>query len=212
MKRGIFIVDDHPLIREGLTRLINQEADLAVVGDAADAATALQQIAQVKPDVAIVDISLGGGSGIELTKDLAAAFPTIRVLILSMYDESLCLERALRAGAKGYVMKQEATEHIIAAIRAVLTDSIYINEKWKNRLAQQCISGAGRLGSAPLSEREEQVLQLVGQGYATRKIASTLFVSVKTIESHYANIKTKLALNNLHKLIQHAVQCAMTER
>lgn len=214
-KAGIFIVDDHPLLRQGLAQLIDQEEDLAFAGEADDAAEALRGIEKTKPDLAIVDISLKGTSGIELTKSILAAHPRVLVLVISMYDESVYLERALKAGAKGYLTKREATDHVIAAIRRVLHGDIYVSEKWRDKLLNMYgKSGAAAPGSLAksLSDRELEVLQLVGQGYSTRHIAEELHVSVKTVESHYANIKNKLDLKNSHELIQYAVKWCLSEK
>lgn len=212
-KTRIFIVDDHPIVRQGLTQLINLEEDMTVVGEAADAAEAVRGIAKMKPDLALVDISLKGASGIELTKKILAEHPQISVLIISMYDESLYVERVLKAGAKGYIMKQEATDHVATAIRKVLGGDIYVSDKWRNKLVHKFIHGnVSQDVSSPeiLSERELEVLQLIGQGYSTRRIATELYVSVKTVESHYANIKDKLDLKNSHELIQYAVKWSLT--
>lgn len=215
MKTKIFIVDDHPIVREGLAQLINQEEDLIVAGEASGATEALQGIAKARPDLAIVDISLEGTSGIELTKTIVAKHPKIFVLIISMYDEALHVERALRAGAKGYLTKQEATDHVVMAIRKVLGGDIYVSDKWKDTLVHM-FAGGGRAKpkSSPgmLTDRELEVLQLIGQGYSTQKIADELHVSGKTIESHYANIKDKLDLKNSHELIQYAVKWSLTEK
>jgi len=214
MKAKIFIVDDHPIVREGLAQLINQEEDLIVAGGAANAREAIQGITKIKPDLAIVDISLEGTSGIELTKNILDKYPKIFVLIISMYDESLHLERALRAGAKGYLTKQEATDHVVTAIRKVLSGDIYVSDKWRDKLARKFVSGGTAKDSSPgmLTDRELEVLQLVGQGYSTQKIAEELHVSGKTIESHYANIKDKLDLKNSHELIQYAVKWCLAEK
>jgi DNA-binding NarL/FixJ family response regulator len=214
-KTRVFIVDDHPIVRQGLTQLINLEEDMTVVGEAAEAAEAVRGIAKAKPDLALVDISLKGISGIELTKNILADHPGMSVLIISMYDESLYVERALKAGAKGYIMKQEATDHVAAAIRKVLGGDIYVSDKWRDKLVHKFIHGnASRDGPSTevLSDRELEVLQLVGQGYSTRRIAAELYVSVKTVESHYANIKEKLDLKNSHELIQYAVKWSLTEK
>jgi DNA-binding NarL/FixJ family response regulator len=209
VKTKIFIVDDHPIVRQGLTQLIYLEEDMIVVGEAANVADAVSGIAKVKPDLALVDISLKGASGIELTKNILDKYPQILVLIISMYDESLYVERALKAGAKGYIMKEEATDHVATAIRRVLGGDIYVSEKWRNKLVHKFINGntpKNATSSEILSNRELEVLQLVGQGYATRRIATELYLSVKTVESHYANIKNKLNLKNSHELIQYAVK------
>lgn len=213
-KTKIFIVDDHPIVRQGLAQLINQEEDMICVGEAGDAIEALKGIAKIKPDLAIVDISLKGASGIELTKNLVDSHPKTLVLILSMYDESLHVERVLKAGAKGYLMKQEATDHVAAAIRKIISGSIYMSDQMRETLMHQ-FSGGGKalIGATTgkLSNRELEVLQLIGQGYATSRIAKDLFVSVKTIESHYANIKNKLDLKNSHELIQYSVKWCLSE-
>lgn len=214
-KIRVFIVDDHPIVRQGLIQLINQEDDMICVGEAGDAAEALKGIAKIKPDLAIVDISLQGASGIELTKGLVAHHPKTLVLILSMYDESLHVERSLKVGAKGYLMKQEATDHVVTAIRKVVGGGIYVSDRMSETLMHQ-LSGGGKplIGATTgkLSDRELEVLQLIGQGYTTKRVAKELFVSVKTIESHYANIKTKLDLKNSHELIQYAVKWSLSEK
>jgi len=214
-KAKIFLVDDHPLLRQGLAQLINQEEDMISSGEAGDAAEALKNIEKAKPDLAIVDISLKGTSGIELTKNILAKYPKMLVLIISMYDESVYLERTLRAGAKGYLMKREANDHVITAIRTVLGGDVYVSEKWKEKL----VNMFGKWGPSvagpsaeKLSDREMEVLQLIGQAYSTQKIAEELHVSGKTIESHYANIKNKLDLKNSHELIQYAVQWRLSEK
>lgn len=215
MKAKIFIVDDHPVFRQGLIQLINQEEDMLAAGEAADAKEAMGLIEKVKPDLAVVDISLKEVSGITLTKEILSKFPSMLVLIISMYDESVYVDRVLRAGAKGYIMKQEATDHVISAIRKVLGGEIYVSEKWRDSLVQKF---AGRSKPAEdaatqrLTEREMEVLQLIGQGFATKKIATQLHVSGKTVDSHYANIKDKLNLSNSHELIQYAVKWCLSER
>jgi DNA-binding NarL/FixJ family response regulator len=208
-KTKIMVVDDHPIVCQGLAQLINQEHDMVFAGEAGDVNEAIQGIEKIKPDLAIVDISLKGTSGIELTKNILTRYPKILVLIISMYDESLYVERALRAGAKGYLMKQEATDHVITAIRKVLEGEIYVSDKMRDRLVHQFINGKTEAAhSSPeiLSDREWEVLQLMGQGYTTRQIADELHLSVKTVESHYANIKNKLNLKSAHELIQYAVK------
>lgn len=214
MKTGIFIVDDHPIVRQGLAQLINQEADLCVAGQAENATEALREIARIKPRLALVDISLNGTSGIELTKDILQQQPEIKILIISMYDESIYFERAMHAGARGYLTKQEAASRVVIAIRKALSGEIYVSEKWRvkwmNQFAfrrpvpSECVPKT-------LSDRELEVLRLVGQAYATTKIAETLHVSRKTIESHFANIKNKLDLKNSNELIQHAVKYCLAE-
>jgi DNA-binding NarL/FixJ family response regulator len=215
VKKKIFIVDDHPIFRGGLAQLINQEDDLIVCGEAAEAKEALQKISKAKPDLAIVDISLQGTNGIDLTKTILAKHPNVLALVVSMYEESLYLERALRAGAKGYLTKQGAAEHAVVAIRKVLGGDVYISEQWKDKLLHRFVGGGtiiADVSSGVLSDREMEVLQFLGQGYSTKKIAEELFVSGKTIESHYAHIKEKMNLKNSHELMQYAVKWSLTEK
>lgn len=214
-KTTILIVDDHPIVRQGLALLINQEDDMACVGEASTAGEALNEIANLKPDLALVDISLQGVSGLELTKKITTYHPSTSVLIISMHKESCYFERALRAGAKGYVMKQEATEYIVHAIRSAMRGEVYVNHEVRSGLMNKYISGEMDISVASpksLSDRELEVFQLIGQGFATRSIAAALHVSVKTVESHYANIKAKLDLKNSHELIQHAVKWQLFEK
>lgn len=214
-KTKIFIVDDHPLLRQGLAQLINQEEDLICIGEGEDAKSALNGIEKNTPDVAIVDISLNGTSGIELTKDILTKSPKTLVLMLSMYDESVYLERSLRAGARGYLVKRDTTEHVITAIQTVLRGKIYVSDKWREKLINMYGKWGEDLAVSPverLSDRELEVLQLTGQGYTTRHIAETLHVSVKTVESHYANIKEKLDLKNSHELVQYSIKWCLAEK
>lgn len=214
-KTKIFVVDDHPIVRQGIAQLINQEDDMVCVGNAADSTSALEQIAVLKPDLAMVDISLQGISGLELTKKITTYHPSTLVLIISMHKESSYFERSLRAGARGYIMKQEATEHIAKAIRAALRGEVYINQEVRSGIMNKYIEGEMNItvaSSKSLSDRELEVFQLIGQGFATRSIAAALHVSVKTVESHYANIKAKLDLKNSHELIQHAVKWQLAEK
>lgn len=217
-KAKIFIVDDHPILRQGLALLINHEKDMIFSGEASDSTEAMSGIEKVRPDLILMDISLEGTSGIALTKDILAKYPNMRVLIISMYDESVYVDRALQAGAKGYLMKREVTDHITSAIRKVLGGEIYVSERWKERLAQQYAvrkSGGAEaedFSSQKLSDRQLEVLQLLGQGYSTKKIADTLHISVKTVESHYATIKVKLDLENSNELIQYAVKWCLSEK
>lgn len=204
----IFIVDDHPIVRKGLSQLIDQETDLLTCGEASDAESALQILKKLKPDLTIVDISLQGMDGIELTKNIRARYGNLPVLIISMHDESLYAERALRAGARGYIMKQEATEKMMEAIRRVIRGDLYISEKVSAGIVKKFVDGKSKRSSSPeelLSDRELEVFRLVGQGFGTRQIAEELRVSVKTVETYRANIKEKLNLKNARELIKHAV-------
>jgi DNA-binding NarL/FixJ family response regulator len=205
----IFIVDDHPIIRQGLALLINREPDLAVCGDAEEAGSALRRIEELKPDLIVVDISLNGPDGLDLLKNIRARDPDLPVLILSMLDESLYAERALRAGASGYIMKQEATERVLIAIRRILGGEIYVSDLMANRMLHR-FSGGNRVGQgspvADLTDRELEVFRLIGEGHGTRQIAEQLHLSVKTVESYQAHIKEKLSLKNARELVQRAIQ------
>jgi DNA-binding NarL/FixJ family response regulator len=205
----IMLVDDHPVMREGLAQLINHEPDLTVCGQYEDAARAFAAIPAARPDLAIIDLSLKGSSGLELVKNSRASYPKLLILVLSMYDESLYAERVLRAGAAGYIMKQEASEKILGAIRQVLRGGIYLSEKMSSQLMHQLIGGKPpEAGSVleRLSDRELEVFGLIGQGKGTRQIAEHLHLSVKTIESHRAHIKEKLNLKDANELVHTAIR------
>lgn len=214
-KRSVFIVDDHPLLRQGLSLLINQQQDLEVGGWAEDAETALQAIANNRPGVMIVDISLGGTDGLDLLKTIRSFDGVLPVLILSMHDESVYAERALRAGANGYIMKQQATEEVLAAVRRILQGGVYLSDGISNKMLQQYVGGTPASASSRisnLSDRELEVFCLVGEGRATREIADQLRLSVKTIETYQAHIKEKLVLRSGRELIQQAIQWRSGER
>ena len=207
--RKVLIVDDHPLVREWLANLINQQADLQVSGEAGSAADAMQLLAASNPDVAVVDISLKDSSGIELIKDLKRASPSLVVLVLSMHDESLYAERALRAGAKGYIMKRETTRKVIEALRKVLEGKFYVSEAISDLITSQFVQGKSLVSSSPveeLSDRELAVFDLLGAGRGTRQIAEVLRVSVKTVQAYCARIKEKLSLASGSDLIREAVR------
>lgn len=208
-KSRVLVVDDHPIIRRGLADLINQETDLEVCGEATDAHQALEMVATHKPDITLVDISLKELNGIELIKHLKSRHAKLAMLVLSMHDETLYAERALRAGARGYVMKQEPPEILIGAIRKVLGGEIFVSEKMSSRLISRMADGVGDATGSPLerlSDRELEVFQLIGQGLRTRQIAERLCLSIKTIESYREHIKHKLDLQNSTELFQHALQ------
>jgi len=208
-KRTVFLVDDHPLVREWLTNLIHEQADLAVCGEAESGPQALQAIMRLKPDIAIVDISLKDSSGIELIKDLKQSAPNLAVLVLSMHEESHYAERALRAGAKGYIMKRETTRKVIAAIRQVLEGKLWVSEAIAAGMAAQFIQGKTLINQSPaelLSDRELEVFEWLGQGRGTRQIADLLHVSVKTVQAYCARIKDKLNLNSATELLREAVR------
>ena len=213
-KRRILVVDDHPIIRQGLAMMVNREADLVVCGEAEDATGAMLVMASSRPDVLIVDISLNGPDGLDLLKNIRNTYPTLPVLILSMHDESIYAERALRAGANGYIMKQEATEKVLVAVRRILNGEIYVSERIANKMLKHYITGAGSLKNtiSDLSDRELEVFRLIGEGHGTRQIAEELHLSVKTVESYQAHIKDKLSLRSARELMQHAIQWNMTEK
>ncbi len=211
--KQIFIVEDHPIFRLGMTELINDEPDLTVCGDADTVKGALSAIAALSPDLVIADISLREGDGIELIKTLQQQHPGLPVLVLSMHDEGLFAERALSAGAKGYIMKQEAMESVVTAARQVLAGKIYLNDRMKEHiLANLSLPRQDRDLSpmARLTDRELEVFSLIGQGLSTRAIAERLNLSVKTIGTHRERIKVKLRLKNANELLRHAVNWRRT--
>jgi len=208
-KAKVLLVDDHPLVREWLANLINQQSDLEVCGEAESAPKAWQMIGVVKPEIAIVDISMEGGSGIELIKNIKASHPSVMMIVLSMHDEALYAERALRAGARGYIMKREATKRVLQAIRCVLGGKLYLSDKMAMMMAKKFVEGRPKtVGFAieNLSDRELEVFQLLGRGYGTRQIADELHVSFKTVQSFSARIKEKLNLVNATELLHEAVR------
>lgn len=214
-KKRILVVDDHPIVRQGLALLINREPDLVVCGEAEEATGAMHVLASARPDVLILDISLNGPDGLDVLKNIRINQPTLPVLILSMHDESIYAERALRAGANGYIMKQEATEKVLVAVRRILNGEIYVSDAIANRMLKHYITGSGTLRNSSigdLSDRELEVFRLIGEGHGTRQIAEELHISVKTVESYQAHIKEKLALRSSRELMQHAIQWNMHEK
>jgi DNA-binding NarL/FixJ family response regulator len=208
-KAKVFLVDDHPLVREHLTALLQAQADLAVCGEAADAPAALELIGRQTPDLVILDISLKGSNGLELIKSLKELRPRLPVLVLSMHDEMLYAERSLRAGALGYITKEEATVSILSAVRRVLGGQVYLSERMAGRLMRKMVGGATpELGSPleVLTDRELEVFQMLGRGLGTRRIAQELRLGIKTVESYRARIKEKLRLADGNQLLQHAIQ------
>lgn len=214
-KKKVFIVDDHPIVRERVAELINQESDLAVCGEAEDAVQAVKAIGPAAPDIAIVDITLKDTYGIELIKQLKDLHPKLPVLVLSMHDESLYGERALRAGAKGYLTKQEATKKIVDAIRRILRGEIYVSDKLAGTLVRK-VAGGNREGGRNvldiLTDRELEVFQLLGQGLTVREVADRLFVSAKTVEAHREHIKQKLNFKTSNELLRFAIQYTLQEK
>jgi DNA-binding NarL/FixJ family response regulator len=211
-KKRVFVVDDHPIVREGLTLLINREADLVVCGEAEEAQAALAAISRCHPDVVVVDISLSGPDGLDLIKTLrATAGPPM--LVLSMHDELIYAERALRAGASGYIMKQEGTQRVLVALRRILKGEVYLSDRAASRMVQHYVRGPAavtRPVEAELSDRELEVYRLIGDGHGTRQIAEQLHLSVKTVETYQAHIKEKLSLRNARELVQHAIEWNLT--
>jgi DNA-binding NarL/FixJ family response regulator len=210
----VFLVDDHPILRQGLALFIDREPDLMVCGEADDATSALQAIRESTPDFVVLDISLDGPDGLELLKTLRVRYPNLPVLVLSMHDESVYAERALRAGANGYIMKQEATDRVLTAIRHILGGDVYLSDRLTKRMLQQFVNGSisPRDPLAKLSDRELEVYRLIGAGHGTRQIADELHVSTKTVESYQAHIKEKLALRNARELVQHAVEWSVNAK
>lgn len=215
-KSRVFLVDDHPIVRRGLAQLINHETDMCVCGEAANAREAIELLHKADPDFLIVDISLKGGmDGIDLVKIIRSRNSALPILVLSMHDESLYAERALRAGAMGYIMKQEGTEKVVTAIRRILEGRMYVSEDMDSRLVQQAVRGEPHKPASPLellSDRELQIFRLLGRGMGSRAVAESLFLSVKTVDSYRANIKDKLGLKNSIELLQHAMQYADGEK
>ena len=213
-RRRVFIVDDHPITRRGLTDLINHEPDLVVCGEADSAAPALEEVKRLKPDLALVDITLPRRSGLILVKDIQVWSPTVRVLVLSMHDESLYAERVLRAGGSGYIMKNEGGDKLLQAIRQVLDGDTYLSEGVSRRIIASVAGhrkAGAKLALSSLTDREFEVFQLIGLGLPTVEIGKRLHVSPKTVDSHRLHIKEKLNLQNLPELMRHAVRWAATE-
>ncbi len=205
----VLIVDDHPIMRQGLAQLVNNEPDMTVCGEAENAPQALDLIDKTKPDLALIDITLPGKNGLELIKDIQAMFPGLAILVISMHDESLYAERVLRAGGRGYIMKQEGGKMLLQAIRQVLEGKIYVSEKISAKILEIFSGRRSETSNSPmerLTDREFEVFQMIGQGLATREIADHLHLSVKTVEVHRANIKEKLTLKNAPELIRYAVR------
>ena len=205
----VLLVDDHPIVRQGLALLIDREPDLSVCGEADGAHTAFHAIETLRPDLVVLDISLSGPDGLDVLKEIRMKTENLPILILSMHDESIYAERAMRAGANGYIMKQEATEKVLVAIRRILQGEVYLSDRLTSTMLQQYVRGASQVKTSPLvnlTDRELEVFRLIGEGHGTRQIADDLHLSVKTIESYQAHIKEKLALRNARELVQHAIE------
>lgn len=206
-QRRILLVDDHPLLRQGIAQMVNDEPDLKVCAEAEDRPSAMEAVGRTAPDLAVIDLSLKDQSGIELIKDLRVRYPEVQILVLSMHEESIYAERVLRAGARGYIMKREASDKVLDAIRRVLAGEVYVSADVTRELLERA---TGRKAEAPsalsvLSDRELEILMLIGKGHGTRQIARQLQISTKTVEAHRANIKTKLNLSSGNELLQRAI-------
>jgi DNA-binding NarL/FixJ family response regulator len=203
----ILLVDDHPIVRRGLAQFLQQTPDIRVCGEADDASKTLEAIKQTSPDLVIVDLSLEGVSGLDLIEEINSLHPKLPMLVLSMHDETLYAERALRAGARGYVMKDKPVDEVLTAIRSILTGEVYLSSVMSARLVRKMVGGSPEATDSlvgRLSNRELQVFELIGHGYGTRNIAAKLHLSVKTIDTHRENIKRKLNLADTVELHQHA--------
>ena len=207
-RKKILIVDDHPMMREGLRGTINREPDLVVCGEAANANQALDAMPKLAPDLVLVDITMPGKSGLELVKDLKALHPNLAILGISMHEDTLYAERMLRAGAGGYITKQQPPEELINAIRQVLDNKVYLSREASERLLQR-FTGKLQPNRSPmeiLTDREFEIFQLIGQGKTPQEIAPQLHLSAKTVAVHYANIRQKLNLRTTAQLIRFALQ------
>ncbi len=207
--KRIFIVDDHPIVREGLITIIDHEKDFEVCGEAGEASEALKAISDLKPDVVIADIILKDSDGIELTKNLKAQYPKLPVIVLSIHDEFTYAERALRAGAQAYLMKEVVSDNIVTAIRTVLGGEVYLSNKMGKKMLRKLVTGKADTISGPmdsLSDRELQVFRLIGRGYKPSKIAQSMHLSVKTVETYRMRIREKLNLADADELLRYAIQ------
>lgn len=209
-RKKVLVVDDHPIVREGLSYLIDEEEDITVCGSAEDIPQAIKAIKNLKPDVVMVDISLENSSGLELIKDIKVQFPGLPILALSVHTETFYAERAIRAGAKGYITKHEATKKVITAIRTVLEGGLYLSQKMNDKLLYSLLGESkADAGISPidrLTDREFEVFSLLGHGKGTRQIAEQLYISVKTVETYRLRIKEKLNIETSSELLQHAFQ------
>ncbi|MBN2809360.1 MAG: response regulator transcription factor [Deltaproteobacteria bacterium] len=207
-KRRVFIVEDHPIFSMGMSELINQEADLEVCGSADNIAAALRAIAALTPDLIIVDLALKGGQGIDLIREVEKAKKNIPMLVLSMHDEAIHAERCILAGAKGYIMKQEASESVIGALRHILAGNIHVSSKIMNKMVNKLTGRAGTAdipATSSLTNRELEVLTLIGKGLSPAEVAETLHVSPKTVGTYRERLKEKLGLKHGAELVRYAV-------
>lgn len=214
-RKRVFLVDDHPMMRVGLGHLIERQSDLTMCGEAANPAEALKALPGAQPDIILADLTMPGRSGLEFVKDLLALSPDLAILIVSMHDEAVYAERALRAGARGYIMKEAGGEAVVAAIRQILAGQAYVSPAMSARLLDNLSGRKPRGSSSPiekLSDREFEVFQLIGQGKSTRDIATQLHLSSKTVDVHRSHIKEKLELNDVTALIRYAVRWVETQK
>ncbi|WP_395749337.1 response regulator [Prosthecobacter sp.] len=206
--KRLVLIDDHPIMRHGLAQLIRAEDGLDVIGEAGSAREGFEIVHKLKPDLAVIDLTLPDKNGLELVKDIRAAHPATQCLVLSMHDETLYGERALRAGARGYVMKEEAADHLVTAIHKIISGGLYVSEALNTRMLEQ-VSGASRskaTGMDALTDRELEILELIGKGVATKVIAAQLSISARTVEAHRAHIKEKFGMTDGAALVRYAVQ------
>ena len=206
--KRLVLVDDHPIMRHGLAQLIRAEDGLDVIGEAGSAREGLEVVGRLKPDLAVIDLTLPDKNGLELVKDIRALHPVTQCIVLSMHDETLYGERALRAGARGYVMKEEAADHLVTAIHKVISGGLYVSETLNARMLEQVtgVSRAKATGMDALTDRELEILTLIGKGVATKIIAAQLSISARTVEAHRAHIKEKLGMTDGAALVRYAVQ------
>ena len=215
MRKQIMIVDDHPLVREGVVGLLSAQPDLEICGEASRVSEALELAEAKRPDVAIVDLTLKDGNGIALIKTLKERYADMKMLVLSMHDETLFAERALRAGAVGYISKDKVSRTIVQAVRAVLAGKVYLSHRMTQHMMQRFVGPGSKTSQSPierLTDREVEIFELIGQGLTTRRIATCLDLSPKTVETHREHIKEKLELNNTVELTTHAVQWVLENR
>ena len=214
IKRRVFVVDDHPMTREGLSAIISRQVDLELCGQASNAAEALAELSRLAPDLMVTDMTMPGRSGLEFIKDVAAMMPGLPMLVLSMHDEMLYAERALRAGARGYVMKDAGAAKLLEAIRLVLNGDTYVSPQMSARILDAFTGKRPRGSTSPiekLSDREFEVFQLLGNGKSTKEVAQALNLSPKTVDVHRSHIKEKLQLKDAASLIHHAVRWVETQ-
>lgn len=213
-KKRILLVDDHPFMRVGLASLIDRQPDMTVCGEAGNPAEAFKELSKSKPDLVLTDLTMPGRSGLEFVKDLKAAEPNLAILVISMHDEVVHAERALRAGARGYIMKEAGGENLLTAIRQIFRGEVYVSPRMSARLLENMSGTKPRGSTSPiekLTDREFEIFQLIGQGKSTRDIAEQLHLSTKTVDVHRSHIKEKLDLKDVTSLIRHAVRWVETQ-